>query len=87
MYQKCALTLFISSLVFVVCPLVFPGLFCSLTGRFVLVLALCVLLIFILISLRFGAAFIPFKLALTVCVPILFVFGLAVVVYQDGTSE
>lgn len=43
-------------------------------------LAIC----FLLIALTFRAAIVPFKLLLTVGLPIAFVFGLAVCVYQDG---
>eukprot|EP00301_Raphidiophrys_heterophryoidea_P003279 c11488_g1_i4.p1 GENE.c11488_g1_i4~~c11488_g1_i4.p1 ORF type:complete len:892 (+),score=217.63 c11488_g1_i4:1-2676(+) len=52
--------------------------------RFPYVLAGTLFVIFSLISLRFQAAFIPFKLCLTIVVPILFVFGLAVGVFQRG---
>ena len=46
-------------------------------------LALC----FLLIALAFRAAIVPFKLLLTVGLPIAFVFGLAVCVYQDGALD
>lgn len=48
--------------------------------RFPAVLTGTLLLIFGLISLRFKAALIPIKLIFTIVVPILFVYGLAVLV-------
>eukprot|EP01065_Artemidia_motanka_P005399 TRINITY_DN12602_c2_g1_i1.p1 TRINITY_DN12602_c2_g1~~TRINITY_DN12602_c2_g1_i1.p1 ORF type:complete len:1025 (+),score=352.82 TRINITY_DN12602_c2_g1_i1:83-3076(+) len=55
--------------------------------RFPYVLSLTLLLIFVIIALRFGAAFIPFKMAATVVVPILFVYGIASAVYVDGALD
>eukprot|EP00300_Choanocystis_sp_HF-7_P005758 c14256_g1_i2.p1 GENE.c14256_g1_i2~~c14256_g1_i2.p1 ORF type:complete len:780 (+),score=173.46 c14256_g1_i2:38-2341(+) len=52
--------------------------------RFPYVLVGTLLVVFALIAVRFRAAFVPFKLCLTIVVPILFVFGLAVVVFKDG---
>jgi len=53
-------------------------------SRFPAVFATTLGLCFLLISLRFKAAIIPFKLVITVVVPILFVFGSCVGVYQYG---
>lgn len=53
-------------------------------SRFPTVFAVTLGLCFFLISLRFKAAIIPFKLVITVVVPILFVFGACVGVYQYG---
>jgi hypothetical protein len=46
-------------------------------------LAVC----FALIALNFRAAIVPLKLLLTVAMPIAFVFGLTVCVYQDGALD
>jgi len=54
------------------------------TARLPWVLAVTLGLCFLIIALFFQAVFIPLKLLLTVLVPIGFVFGLAVAVYQDG---
>ena len=40
------------------------------------------MLIFALVALHFRAAIVPFKLFLTIVLPILFVYGLAVLVFQ-----
>ena len=46
------------------------------------VLGLSLMLIFALVALHFRAAIVPFKLFLTIVLPILFVYGLAVLVFQ-----
>jgi len=40
--------------------------------------------VFLLLGVGFGSAFIPIRLSLTVFIPLAAVFGLAVLVYQDG---
>lgn len=44
-------------------------------------------IVFLLIAFRFRAAFVPFKLFLTIVVPIFFLYGLAVLVYQKGALD
>lgn len=41
-------------------------------------------LIFVLVAVRFRAAIVPIKLFLTIVVPILFMYGIAIVVFQKG---
>lgn len=53
-------------------------------ARFPYVVAIAMLLAFLLIAVRFRAAFVPLKLALTIVLPIVFLFGAAVWVYQLG---
>ena len=53
-------------------------------SRFPFVFAGTLLAAFVLIALRFRAAVVPLKLGLTIVVPILALFGLAVGVYRDG---
>jgi uncharacterized membrane protein YdfJ with MMPL/SSD domain len=45
------------------------------------------LVVFILLSIGFKSAFVPVRLSLTVFIPLASVFGLAVLVYQDGLLE
>ena len=56
-------------------------------SRFPYVLAVALLLAFLLIAVRFRAALIPLKLALTIVLPIAFLFGAAVAVYQKGALD
>lgn len=44
----------------------------------------CVVVCFTLIALWFGSVFIPFKLLLTVVIPITWTYGAALYVYEDG---
>jgi len=52
--------------------------------RFPYVLSITLALVFTIIAIRFGAAFIPLKMACTVAVPILFIYGVATLVYIHG---
>merc|ERR1711907_536585 len=56
-------------------------------SRFPYVLTVALLLAFLLIAVRFRAALIPLKLALTIVLPIAFLFGAAVAVYQKGAVD
>lgn len=53
-------------------------------NRLYTVLGLSLMLIFVLVAMHFGAAIVPIKLFLTIVLPILFVYGLAVLVFQNG---
>merc|ERR1719375_1812613 len=44
-------------------------------------------LMFGLIAVMFRSAFIPVKLLMTVCIPLTFVYGAAVAVFQNGALE
>eukprot|EP00937_MAST-01D_sp_MAST-1D-sp2_P002676 g2676.t1 len=55
--------------------------------RFPAAIVITLVIIFVLVALRFRAAIVPFKLAATIVVPIFFIFGLAVTVFQDGTLD
>jgi len=51
------------------------------------VLVITLLIAFALVATRFRAAFVPVKLALTIMLPIVFLFGCAVAVYQFGVLD
>lgn len=53
-------------------------------GRYPLVVTLTLLVVFAVIGLRYKAALIPFKLLLTIAVPIMSTLGMGVFVFQDG---
>mmetsp|Transcript_10309 Transcript_10309/g.23274 ORF Transcript_10309/g.23274 Transcript_10309/m.23274 type:complete len:802 (-) Transcript_10309:95-2500(-) len=53
-------------------------------GRFPVVVAITVFVVFSLIGVRYKAALIPFKLLFTIAVPIMSTLGMGVFVFQDG---
>ena len=55
--------------------------------RFPTVITGTLSVVFVLVALRFRAAVVPLKLAATIVLPLAFVFGLAVTVYQKGTLD
>merc|ERR1712130_655579 len=55
--------------------------------HFPVVLASIVAFVFCLMGLVFKSVFVPFRLFITIVVPMLFVYGLAVMVYQQGMLD
>lgn len=55
--------------------------------RFPFVVAGTLLVVFSVIAAKFRAAIVPLKLACTIAVPLAFIFGMAVVVYQKGALD
>ena len=51
------------------------------------VLAVSLTLIFVIVALRFRAAIVPIKLFLTIVLPILFIYGVSVLVFQKGIFD
>jgi hypothetical protein len=56
-------------------------------GTFPIILAVTTMVIFTFIGVGFQSAFVPVRLSLTVVFPLATVYGLAVLVYQDGLLD
>ncbi len=54
------------------------------SDRFPLVMGVCLGVVFVMVGVRYRAVFVPVKLLFTVALPMAFVYGAAVEVYQNG---